>query len=127
MKKLGKTKGPILTVEEKASKLNKQEIKGTGFNMQMYQSEKGQIMIEAQRDSRRQRHLDALKECEKFVEQFYDSFAERKNEIKDHIKVFFAGSDAEIDSIMRGLTDELLLANEIQYVNGVWEKVGMHR
>lgn len=95
--------------------------------MQMFQSEKGQIMIEAQRDSRRQRHIEALKECEKFVEQFYDSFAERKNEIKDHIKSFFAGSDAEIDSIMKGLTDELLLANEIQYVNGVWEKVGMHR
>lgn len=28
-----KDKGPILTAEEKASKLNKQEIKGTGFNL----------------------------------------------------------------------------------------------
>ncbi len=28
---------------------------------------------------------------------------------------------------MSGLTDELLLANEISYVNGIWEKVGQHR
>ena len=30
LKKMKKTKEPILTVEEKASKSNKQEIKGTG-------------------------------------------------------------------------------------------------
>jgi hypothetical protein len=28
---------------------------------------------------------------------------------------------------MGGLTDELLLANEIAYVNGIWEKVSLHR
>ncbi len=28
---------------------------------------------------------------------------------------------------MSGLSDELLLANEIQYVNGIWEKVSQHR
>ncbi len=28
---------------------------------------------------------------------------------------------------MAGLSDELLLANEIGYVNGVWEKVNAHR
>jgi len=79
----------------------------------MFCSEKGKQMIENQRDSRRQRHIEALKEAEKFVEQFYDNFSERKNEIKERIKVFFAGSDVEIDRIMQGLTDELLLANEI--------------
>ena len=69
LKKMKKTKEPILTVEEKASKSNKQEIKGTGklrnpdiinlilrllcnswlsvgFNMQMFSSEKGKVMIE---------------------------------------------------------------------------------
>mmetsp|Transcript_41807 Transcript_41807/g.63880 ORF Transcript_41807/g.63880 Transcript_41807/m.63880 type:complete len:82 (+) Transcript_41807:456-701(+) len=28
---------------------------------------------------------------------------------------------------MEGLSDDLLLANEIGYVNGVWEKVNMQR
>ncbi len=98
-----------------------------GFNMGMVSSEKGKIMLEAQRDSRRQRHLEALKEAEKFVEQFYDTFAERKTEIKERIKIFFAGSDVEIASIMSGLTDDLLLQNEIQYVNAIWEKVSQHR
>ena len=55
-------------------------------------------MIEAQRDSRRQRHIACLKECEKFVEQFYDNFSEKKSEIKERIKVFFERSDIEIDS-----------------------------
>lgn len=83
-------------------------------------------MIEDQRDSRRQRHIEALKECEKFVEQFYENFCERKNEIRERIRLFFTGSDMEIARIMAGLSDELLLANEIAYVNGIWEKVGTH-
>ena len=84
-------------------------------------------MIEDQRDSRRQRHIEALKESEKFVEQFYENFSERKAEIKERVKIFFAGSDIEITRIMAGLSDELLLANEISYVNGIWEKVTHHR
>jgi hypothetical protein len=32
-------------------------------------------------------------------------------------------SDAEIATLMNSLTDENLLANEITFVNGVWEKV----
>ena len=123
LKKMKKVKEPMFTAEEKASKVNKQEIKGTGFNMEMVQSEKGRSMIEAQRDSRRQRHIEALKECEKFVEQFYENFCERKNEIRERIRLFFTGSSLEIDRIMAGLSDELLLANEITYVNGIWEKV----
>ena len=40
----------------------------------------------------------------------------------------FAGSDVEIDRIMKGLSDDKLLANEIVYVNAIWEKVGtVHR
>ena len=38
---------PILTVEEKASRVNKAEIKGTGFQLEMVSSEKGRVMIEA--------------------------------------------------------------------------------
>ena len=118
---------PILTVEEKSSKVNKAEIKGTGFQMKMISSEKGAVMIEAQRDSRRQRHIACLKECEKFVEQFYFNFLDRKNEIKERVKSFMERSDIEIIALMDGLSDELLLANEIGYVNGVWEKVNMQR
>lgn len=88
---------------------------------------KGANMIEAQRDSRRQRHIECLKECEKFVEQFFNNFSEKKQEIKDKIRTFLERSDIEIDSLMNGLSDELLLANEIGYVNGVWEKVNIQR
>lgn len=41
-----KTSEPILTVEEKASRINKAEIKGTGFQMTMVCSEKGRSMLE---------------------------------------------------------------------------------
>jgi len=118
---------PILTVEEKASKINKAEIKGTGFQMEMVSSEKGRIMIEAQRDSRRQRHIAAVNESHKFIDQFFDNFCERKNEIKERSRIFVAASDTEIEDIMTGLTDELLLENEITYVNQIWDKVSQHR
>ena len=36
-------------------------------------------------------------------------------------------SDAEIADLMASLTDENLLANEITFVNGVWDKVSQHR
>jgi hypothetical protein len=47
LKNIKKVREPMLTAEEKASKVNKQEIKGTGFNLEMVQSEKGRSMIEA--------------------------------------------------------------------------------
>ena len=56
LKRIKKVKEPLLTQEERASKVNKQEIKGTGtsysviclgFNLQMVCSEKGRAMIEA--------------------------------------------------------------------------------
>ena len=36
-------------------------------------------------------------------------------------------SDLEVEEIMSGLSDELLLANEIAYVNAIWDKVSQHR
>ena len=84
-------------------------------------------MIEKQRDSRRQRHIAAVNESHKFIDQFYDNFCERKNEIKERSRIFVAASDSEIDDIMGGLTDELLLENEIAYVNAIWDKVSQHR
>lgn len=62
-----------------------------------------------------------MQESEKFVEQFYDNFTEKKNEIKNKIKIFLERSDFRIDEQMNGLSDELLLANEIGYVNGIWD------
>ena len=118
---------PILTTEEKASKVNKAEPKGTGFQMEMVQSAKGKAMIEAQRDSRRQRHIAAVEESHKFIDQFYDNFCERKNEIREKSRIFVAASDVEIEEIMGGLTDQDLLDNEISYVNAIWDKVSTHR
>ena len=57
-------------------------------------------MIEDQRDSRRQRHIACLKECEKFVEQFFDNFTEKKDEIKFKIKSFLDRSNIQIDKLM---------------------------
>ena len=62
LKNQKKSKEPILTAEERASKANKAEIKGTGFNLEMTCSDAGRTMLENQRDSRRQRHIQALQE-----------------------------------------------------------------
>ena len=63
---------------------------------------------------------DSLGNLQKYKQQ-------KKQEIKDKIRTFLERSDIEIDSLMAGLSDELLLANEIGYVNGVWEKVNIQR
>jgi hypothetical protein len=127
MKNQKKAKEPILTPDEKASAVNEADIKGTGFQMSMIKSEKGRNMIEVQRDSRRQRHIAALKDSQKFIDQFYDNFCERKNEIRERSRVFVMASDAEVEELMASLTDKNLLENEIQFVNQVWDKVQQHR
>jgi hypothetical protein len=48
----------------------------------------------------------ALNESQKFIDQFYDNFIERKNEVREKSHIFVAASDYEIDEIMSGLTDE---------------------
>jgi hypothetical protein len=65
--------------------------------MNMVTSLKGATMIEDQRDSRRQRHLLCLQESEKFVEQFYDNFSEKKNDIKQKIEIFLERSDVTVE------------------------------
>jgi hypothetical protein len=68
-----------------------------------------------------------LKESTKFIDQFYDNFCERRNEIKRRSQEFVSNSNMDIDKNMEGLTDELLLANEITYVNSIWDKVSQQR
>lgn len=48
---------------------------------------------------------------------------EKKNEMKDNINTFLETSDDEVNHIMGELTDEALLANEIDFVNMAWEKI----
>jgi len=110
-----------------ARKEDKREVKATAFKMDPFQSEKGRVMIENQRDSRRQRHIAALQDCEKFVESFYESFLERKRELKEKVTTFLEASDKEIEKIMATLTDDNMLDNEIGFVNGAWDKVQQHR
>ena len=87
----------------------------------------GKTMLDKQRDSRRQRHINRMKESTKFIDQFYDNFADRKNDIKQRSSDYIQKSDEQVDEFMACLTDELLLANEIAYVNGIWEKVRQTR
>lgn len=71
--------------------------------------------------------MQALKESEKFIDQFYDNFCERKNEIRERSRVYTMASDAEIIQLMASMTDYNLVTNEITFVNGVWDKVQQHR
>lgn len=45
-----------------AAREDKGVVKGVGFNLQMNSSENGKSMIDAQRDSRRQRHLQSVRD-----------------------------------------------------------------
>lgn len=51
---------------------------------------------------------------------------EKKTEIKEKINMFLAASDEEVQNILADMTDENLLANEIDYVNGTWSKIEIY-
>jgi len=110
-----------------ATVVNKADLKAQGHLGEVVMSLKGKTMIENQRDSRRQRHINRMKESTKFIDQFYDNFNERNKDIKMRSEEFITKSNESIENVMAGLTDELLLANEIAYVNAVWEKVNRQR
>ena len=57
-------KDKMVSQEMKTFRDDKQVVKGVAFNMTAFSSEKGRLMIEKQRDSRRQRHIESLKQCE---------------------------------------------------------------
>jgi hypothetical protein len=46
LKNIKKVNEPIMTPEERQAVVNKAEIKGTGFNMEIVQSSAGKTMIE---------------------------------------------------------------------------------
>lgn len=52
---------------------------------------------------------------------------ERKQEIKEKINLFIEASNVEIEKIMATLTDEALLDNDINFVNGAWDKIQLYR
>ena len=54
-------------------------------------------------------------------------FGKTENVHVEKSRIFTMGSDAEITNLMGSLSDDLLLVNEIAYVNEVWEKVNAHR
>lgn len=41
--------------------------------------------------------------------------------------MFIEASNIEVEKIMGDLTDENLLANDIGFINGAWEKIASHR
>jgi len=110
-----------------ATVVNKADLKAQGHLGEVVMSLNGKTMIENQRDIRRQRHINRMKESTKFIDQFYDNFNERNKDIKMRSEEFITKSNESIENVMAGLTDELLLANEIAYVNAVWEKVNRQR
>ena len=46
---------------------------------------------------------------------------ERRNEIRERSKIYVQSSDKEIQEILSGLSDELLLENNKEYVMEIWE------
>jgi hypothetical protein len=127
LKNLKANRAPVLTPEEQASTHNKAELKAQGHQGAVVMSHLGKAMIENQMDSRRQRHINRMKESTKFIDQFYDNFNDRCSDIKQRSRDFILKSDESIENVMACLTDENLLANEIAYVNGIWEKVNKQR
>ena len=67
------------------------------------------MLVERQKDSRRERHLKFCDEFDRWVSRLSKNLEEAYKDIKRDITDFFSESDTQITSYYETLTDEALL------------------
>ncbi|CAD8079070.1 unnamed protein product [Paramecium primaurelia] len=89
--------------------------------------EQTKLLIERQKDTRREKHLKFCDEFEKWVNRLNKNLEEAYKDIKRDITDFFSESDQQITNYYQTLTDEALLKREIEFVESIHSTVNAHR
>ncbi|CAK83011.1 unnamed protein product (macronuclear) [Paramecium tetraurelia] len=89
--------------------------------------EETKLLIERQKDNRREKHLKFCDEFEKWVNRLNKNLEEAYKDIKRDITDFFSESDQQITNYYQTLTDEALLKREIEFVESIHSTVNAHR
>lgn len=77
-------------------------------------NEKIETMIQKQKESRRQRHLNLLKEFEGWIEALYDNLATTGEDLIYKWEQFAKASQNELDKMLDDLSDDILLQKELE-------------
>lgn len=83
-------------------------------------------MIDNQRENRRQRHLNCIKEFENWHEKLIENIKFSTEETKKNWESFAKASEEELNSMISGFTEELLLTKELEYVLAGYDNINYH-
>ena len=83
-------------------------------------------MIDNQRENRRQRHLNALKDFENWHEKLVENIKYSSEEAKKNWENFAKASENELEAMILSFTEEKLLTQELEYVMAGYDNIGFH-
>ncbi|KAM3127171.1 hypothetical protein pb186bvf_020726 [Paramecium bursaria] len=89
--------------------------------------EQTRVLVETQKESRRDRHIKLQNEFERWVNRLTKNIDEAYKDIKRDIFEFFENSDKEINNYYDSLTDEALLKREIDFMDILKKTVSEHK
>lgn len=84
-------------------------------------------LIAKQKESRRDRHIKATKEFEKWVERLTKNIDEAYKDIRQDVIGFFEESDHAINAYYESLTDDKLLSREIEFIDDLKNIIHDHK
>lgn len=99
------------------------ETKQLHTNVQLKSSTRAKEVFEKMKTTRRAMHTEALNEYEAWTETFVEGMKERVDERKKRTEAIKKGSRDEIEQLLTGMTDEALLAGNVENVTYVWDKI----
>jgi len=99
------------------------ESKQLHTNVQFKSSTRAKEVFEKMKTTRRAMHIEALNEYESWAETFIEGIKERFEERKKKTEMIKTNAGEEIEQLLNGMTDEALLAGDLEHVTHAWDKV----
>ena len=90
------------------------------------QNHKLEQLIEKQYEDRRQRHINALKKYEAWVEKTNENLLKNEKICIKRWDAFIKASEKELISMIDGLNEETLLNKEIEWIQAAFDNVNNH-
>ncbi|CAG9311274.1 unnamed protein product [Blepharisma stoltei] len=102
------------------------EVRGLSNYRPPEKNERIETMIQKQKESRRLRHLNLLKEFEGWIEALYDNLAHSGEDMIFKWEQFAKASQDDLDKMLDGLSDDVLLSKELEWLKAAFDNYDNH-
>eukprot|EP01022_Parablepharisma_sp_SALTPOND_P020323 TRINITY_DN366_c0_g1_i1.p2 TRINITY_DN366_c0_g1~~TRINITY_DN366_c0_g1_i1.p2 ORF type:complete len:1259 (+),score=293.33 TRINITY_DN366_c0_g1_i1:32345-36121(+) len=99
------------------------ETKTLHANLHAKTSTRAKEMFDKMKETRRAKHIEALNEYESWIETFGESMKERYEDRKSQSNSLRDTTGAEVERTLADMTDQTLLASDLEYVTYAWDHV----